>query len=186
MSIKIGSRSPWGKVNHVSEVAPGIQSCSTPGHGGFKLDRKHNEKVPAPLRQKSGWYEEDCRYAVVLVTFPEHFSQSQVRGAHKTLKAWYPDEYRAAYNVEVELKESHVLRERAAKEAARGKLQSLAAWGDWHVAVPKGKVGVVAKIDGREGSGPERYFLVPESEYDVRALVFVVDPSRHEEVARFA
>jgi hypothetical protein len=89
VSIKIGSRSPWGKVDHVSDIAPGIQSCSTPGHGGFKLDRKHNEKVPAPFRQKDGWYEGDCLYAVVLVTFPAYFTPAQVEGAHKTLKSWY-------------------------------------------------------------------------------------------------
>jgi hypothetical protein len=33
---------------------------STPSHGGFKLEAKHNVLIPAPFCRDGGWYEEDC------------------------------------------------------------------------------------------------------------------------------
>lgn len=174
-------------VQDVTNIGPGILSVTTASHGGYKLDRVQNAKVHPAFRQAGGWYEEDCRYAVVVVTFPAHFSETTLAGAHKSLKEWFPVAYTAAFGVEVKLEESHVLREQAEREAAKGKLQSLAAWGDWHAAVPAGFVGLCARVDGRNGpkEGADRFFLVPAAEYDTRSMVFVVDPARHQEVAQF-
>lgn len=59
-----GSRSPWGPVQHVTNLAPGAWSVETAGHGGIKLDGARNRKVPAAARSKGGWYEEDCEWAI--------------------------------------------------------------------------------------------------------------------------
>jgi hypothetical protein len=115
------------------------------------------------------------------VTFPALFTPEEVKGAHATLKDWYPDAYAQAFGVTVAPEESRVLRERAAKDAARGKLQSYCAFGDWHAKVPPGMVGLVAKVDGREGTGPERYFLVLAETYAARGIVFVI-PAMAEEL----
>lgn len=184
--MKEGSRSPWGKVDHVDTVAPGIWFAGTPGHGGYKLDAKRNKEVPTALRRKGGWYEEDLWWAAVAVTFPVFF-EGKVAGAHETLKNWYPDQYEAAYGVKLELSESRELRNRAEYVAVKTKLLSYCAFGDWHAKVPTGKVGVLARVGGREGpkeNNPERWFLVPKEEYENSSSNnFVVDPERHEEAA---
>lgn len=71
---------------------------------------------------------------------------------------------------------------------------SHAAWGDWHEAVPSGKVAVVATLGGRgsasypfeqtPGPVPRRWFLVPFDEYEIgnTRFGFVVDPDRYEEI----
>jgi hypothetical protein len=175
-------RTPWGVSQSVTEVYPGIQSVSTAGHGGYKLDRKRNAMVHEAWRNVGGWYEEDCEWAIVALTFKYEFPAETVEGAIKTLKNWLPIQYSLVTGEQVALEESSKLREIAAKEAAKGKLQSFVAWGSWNKHVPEGFVGVCAKVDGRDGAGEGRYFLIPAEEYDGRGIVFVVDPERHAEV----
>jgi hypothetical protein len=177
-------RTPWGLADQVIEIAPGIRSVSTPSHGGYKLDAKRNAQVHVAWRRSGGWYEEDCEWAIVAFTFRASFSAADVAHAIRSLKANQPDAYTLVTGESVRLEESHVLRERAEKDAAKGKLQSYVAWGSWHNLVPKGQVGVACKVDGRNGTGPERFFLIPEKEYELRSSVFVVDPSKHEEVSQ--
>ena len=62
--MREGDRSPWGKIQHVTVLAPGAWSVSTAGHGGIKLDAARNRKVPALVRGERGWYEEDCDWAI--------------------------------------------------------------------------------------------------------------------------
>jgi len=69
-------RTPWGWSQIISNVAPGILFASTAGHGGFKLDRKLNAQVPAEMRKRGGWYEEDCEWAIPFLTFPEIFEET--------------------------------------------------------------------------------------------------------------
>lgn len=184
--VYMGMRTPWGKADHVKVHAEGFGEASTPGHGGFKLDAKRNKMVPEVFRKAGGWYEEDCEAGIVILFVGAYagFDADRIESARKSVKTWYPDQYGAHFGVKVTAEESHVVREREAKAAAKGQLQSFAAWGDWAMNVPEGKVGVVAKVDGREGTGPDRYFLVPSEEYDARKIVFVVDPARHTEVTR--
>ncbi len=59
-----GSQSPWGKVQHVKELAHGAYQVDTAGHGGVKLDAARNRKVPSEARMPGGWYEEDCKWAI--------------------------------------------------------------------------------------------------------------------------
>lgn len=83
---------PWGKPDEVLEYEPGMYWLSTPSHGGFYLAQEHNAQIPEEWRQASfcgqgerGWYEEDCDWAFVALTFPQHFSAAQVRAAQQTL-----------------------------------------------------------------------------------------------------
>lgn len=62
--MREGSSSPWGKIQHITELAPGAWSVSTASHGGIKLDAARNRKVPEGARQPGGWYEEDCQWAI--------------------------------------------------------------------------------------------------------------------------
>jgi hypothetical protein len=61
------ARSRWGPIQTKSELAPGVWSVSTAGHGGIKLSRERNAAVPAYLRREGGWYEEDCEWAIAAV-----------------------------------------------------------------------------------------------------------------------
>jgi hypothetical protein len=197
--MKIGSRTPWGKADHVKEVAPGIWQVSTPGHGGYKLDRVHNATVDAAWRRPGGWYEEDCEWAIVVLTFEQtfreqaptdHVFRSTVVNAHSTARNYYPDQYTAVTGQTIPLAESRVLREREHKRAVVDKLVVVSAWGDWHPAVPKGFVGVFAVLGGvrvnfdanRISSlNPGKYFLVSEAEYKERnEFGFVIDESKHQ------
>ena len=95
---------PWGKSDSTSVIAPGILEVTTPSHGGINLAPHLNSQVHKAWRQKSGWYEEDCEWAIVAVTFPAHFEgktvqngphagKTYVQYAHGVLKRWFPDQY---------------------------------------------------------------------------------------------
>jgi hypothetical protein len=101
---KVPTRSPWGPVQNAEEYAPGVWKIDTASHGGFKLSRQRNAAVPAYMRSKGGWYEEDCQWAFVALAFPELFQQlrpwqkpgdkTHYQYAIETAQRWYPDEYR--------------------------------------------------------------------------------------------
>jgi len=82
---------PWGRADRVTMHAPGIHFVSTPSHGGFHLDEEHNAKVPEAWRKLSwngrgvgGWYEEDCDWAMVALTFPDLFDAGDLVNAVRT------------------------------------------------------------------------------------------------------
>lgn len=165
-------RTPWGSADAVYQRAPGILAVSTPGHGGFKLDRKANAKIPQLFRRAGGWYEEDCEWAIVALFFKDSagFDDSAVKDATCTVKTYWPDQYSAHYNVTVTPEESSTLRDRIAKQEAKGKLVVTSCWGSWSKNVPKGMVGVYARVGGHESrpddGAKEGYFLLTESEYN--------------------
>jgi hypothetical protein len=88
---------PWGVSQGAPEVlAPGIVSYSTASHGGIWLDPEHLEKVPAAWRgarfsgsQTSPWFEEDCDWALVALTFPEAFSADAQALAKRAFAHWH-------------------------------------------------------------------------------------------------
>lgn len=91
-------RTPWGTADGIEEIAPGIVFYSTPSHGGYKVSADLNKRIPEIFRRSamiyapSGWYEEDCAYAMVHAFLPEYFSDKEVAAAWNTLKRWYPKE----------------------------------------------------------------------------------------------
>ncbi len=66
-----GKSSPWGKIQDSQPMGEGVVFVSTAGHGGLKLDRVRNARIPALFRQKGGWYEEDCAIYIPFFFIPE-------------------------------------------------------------------------------------------------------------------
>ena len=173
---------PWGVADYEKVYAEGIVFYGTPSHGGFKLDATRNAAVHPALRERDGFYEEDCAWAKVAFTFPEAFSEKDREAAIRTLKDWYPDEYETVTGVILAPGESHVKDERLFLERhAKDWVVISAISSDQH----PGMVACIATIGGRRGEGgrpdpAERRYLVPAEEYDQRGQFgFVIDPARH-------
>lgn len=95
---KIGSRSPWGIVDHVRTAAPGIVMVSTPSHGGLWLapDRCASLALLHPeLTHTTGtalpWLEEDCDWALAVLAWPDEFNDEELYDAVSTARAFNPD-----------------------------------------------------------------------------------------------
>ena len=178
----MGRWTPWGKSDSSEKLATGVMRYGTPSHGGYHLSGSANEKVHASWRSDDGWYEEDCEWAIVALTFPELF-EGHVEAARKTAKNWSPDGYTATTGETVALEESTVLRERAFYAANEKNFVVVSASGDWKEGVPKGFVECRARLGGHWGvpGSEERTFLVPADEYGTSGgpYGFVIDPSKH-------
>lgn len=179
---------PWGMSQHSSVYGDGIVFYGTAGHGGIKLSPEKNAKVPAAMRQGSGWYEEDCEAAKVVFTFPEVFKPETVKASIKILKDYFPKAYEKATGETVSLEESRTLGEEAFKEANKENYVVIAASRGTD-EVPEDMVVGIATIGGERGhfgkSVAEKVFLIPREEYQKRSRYgFVVDPARHQETDR--
>lgn len=91
----VGQQSPWGRIDDATELAPGIVSVSTGSHGGIHLDAERNAMVPMIWQYLThgtlgvhGWYEEDCDWSMVALTYPALFSADQCHAARATFNAW--------------------------------------------------------------------------------------------------
>jgi hypothetical protein len=168
---------PWGAADYEKLYAEGVVFYGAPSHGGFKLDAERNAKVHPLLRERSGWYEEDCAWSKVAFTFPEIFSEKDRVAAVATLKDWYPDAYEAIAVVQLAPGESVVKDERRFHQAHAD---------DW-VAISAitsgrhpGMIECVAAKGGARGQVPERRYLVSQEEYRNRGRFgFVIDEARH-------
>lgn len=188
------THTPWGLSQSSRTLAQGIREYTTASHGGIHLSPRCNAQIAECWRIATGWYEEDCDWAIVAYHFPEAFSGVNFELALQTLKSYKPDEYTLVTGKNVTLEESHKLRERAFREATKDKLVTVAAFGDWHPKIPKGYVGAIAYKGGRPENGMYasdlRYFLVPRAEYhahqqSVVYMGFTIDETRHQEVEKF-
>lgn len=83
-------QTPWGQSQTVETIADGITHVTTASHGGIHLSPERFAQMP-PEYQKTWagapWYEEDCDWAKVAVTFPEYFEKHVVENAKKSI-AW--------------------------------------------------------------------------------------------------
>jgi hypothetical protein len=155
---------PWGRADHIEKLAEGIWVVGTPSHGGIKLSRARNAKVPAPFRCAGGWYEEDCDWAIAALAHPEAFERDQ-DSARQTAINWRPEAYTALTGNPVATEDSFMLRERAFKAATRESFVVAGAYGDWADWVPEGFVGVLAR---RESDGAEQWAIVRAECYRAR------------------
>jgi len=181
-----GGRSPWGTINSVEtlDAENGAWFVSTPGHGGVKLSAALNAKIPAPLRCKGGWYEEDCEWAI-----PGYFLPQTLRGAPatvtaevcaKTIKNYFPKGW-AATGRAVTVEESWALKREADEKENADKWVVISAIGD----TDRTQVVTLATKGAQRGPGrQERWFLIPATEYETRtAFGFVIqDPAKYVEV----
>ena len=79
-----GGPSPWGRIQHLAMIAPGVWKVSTASHGGIWLSPDRLALVPADYRAYAerwahgwgpGWFEEDVAACAVVATFPELFTR---------------------------------------------------------------------------------------------------------------
>jgi hypothetical protein len=91
--------SPWGKPDTIEVIAPGIQRLHTPRHGGFHLSPERLAEMPLALRsiptfQPHPWFEEDCDWILVVLSFSSLFDDARVAGAvegcgwHASARDW--------------------------------------------------------------------------------------------------
>jgi len=184
-----GGHSPWGAIDQVETLVEGAAwFASTPSHGGVKLSRALNAKVPAPLRKEGGWYEEDCEYAIPAIFFADVRAALKMtqEAAEKVVKNYFPDAYTAATGKPVSVSESYVLRRRDFAARTKNKLVTVSAIGS---DSRPGFVVVTTCVggrrpDGRFANSETRRFLVPTDEYrwSVDESFVVEDPTRYPEV----
>ena len=175
--MRAGSATPWGVAQQSLQFAEGVVSHSTASHGGFHLSIERNSLVHEQFRIPSGWYEEDCDWAIVAYTFPDLFTGWEAIHAEKTLKAWLPTAWEAVTGQILAPGESRKKDEESFYSAHQA---------DWLVisAVTStqypGMVECHAQRGGRRGGGLTQLYLVPGAEYSNRGFAFIIDPIRHE------
>ena len=74
------NNTPWGigKECEWSKCAEGVYFVSTPSHGGYLITQERRNAMPEPYKSiptfaGGNWYEEDCDWALVALSFPEAF-----------------------------------------------------------------------------------------------------------------
>lgn len=166
------TRSPWGTVQHVTPYSDGIVFVSTASHGGYKLDRKQNAKIPAPFRKLGGWYEEDCEYAIVYWFLPsDKITAKHKEDAKRTILNHFPTAWETHYNVVIPLADSFDKRER---QFWKDNENNFVVFSAMEV---NGRIETYAR---KTSTKEEKRFLVPDDEYRQRNFFgFVIDESRH-------
>jgi len=175
-----GPSTPWGSAQYIKPFGRGIGECGTAGHGGVRVSRALAEKTMLPavlkqaiVRKDYYWFEEDCAYSLVVLSFPERFEEKAHEYAHAAAKNWFPDEYTLLTGNAVALEESHTLQRRKFEAETRDRFVVCSASGDWKEGVPAGMVEVLAK---RASDGARVTALVPADEYQTRGKFGYVLP----------
>ena len=190
--ISTASRTPWGKVQTMTEVASGIWDISTQGHGGIKLSRARNRGIPAGVRMRGGWYEEDVEWAIVVMIYRDEFRaymhrcghqadhvERMMTGAARCVRGAMPETYELITGIKVRPGESSSRDEAQFFELHKN---------DWIVvsalrcSEKPGFVVCSARIGGRNSAAntESRTFLIEADEYAARSSFgFVVDPMVH-------
>jgi hypothetical protein len=170
----MGTSTPWGVAQGSKVFQRGVTFYRTARHGGFRLGVRANAKIPEPMRNEDGWYEEDCEAAKVMFIFRDLFAEDY-DDAVVTLKDYFPDEYEAVTGEIVPEKESYVRSKCAFAEVMADQYVVVAAWGDYAPDCPKGYVIGLARLGGAT-FGRGKYFLIPEEEYKKRGRFgFVIE-----------
>ncbi len=91
VQTRMSATTPWGGSQLATIYAEGVVSHSTSGHGGFHLSPGRNRQVDASVRSAGGWYEEDCEWAIVALTFPDLFTGYERRCADDAARNSFPD-----------------------------------------------------------------------------------------------
>ena len=95
-------RTPWGESESVKNIGRGVLFVSTPSHGGYKVPESELAKMPAPALKTFagyGWYEEDCDWCLVALSFPDLFEEDAIACAVKTCEGWMSAETCQAFGL---------------------------------------------------------------------------------------
>lgn len=180
VQTRISASTPWGGSQMAVIYAEGIVAHSTAGHGGFHLSADRNAQIHPLLRKDSPWYEEDCEWAIVALSFPELFTGYERSMAEKTIRNTWPDAWEAINGCKLVEGESWAKDRQAFDQRhAADHVVISAIFSEQH----HGMTEVVAVVGGdRTANDDERRFLVPSDEYAGRGRFgFVIDPDRHAE-----
>jgi hypothetical protein len=92
---------PWGVSQHEEELAPGIVSHGTAGHGGIHLDLKRRQAIRWEKNWlgTSEWWEEDCDWSIPYYFFRDDIRkhgkaykfEQNLEAAIKTIKGYAPE-----------------------------------------------------------------------------------------------
>jgi len=173
--VRSHAETPWGRAQHTRVYADGVIAYSTAGHGGFHLDPERNACVHAAWRNADGWYEEDCDWAKVAVTFPELFTSYERATADDTPRHCEPNAYELIRGVVLASGQSRDNDERQFRRDHAGDWIVIAAIASRHMP---GFVECVGTPGGDRCSRNERRYLVPGGEYEIGPFGFVIDPAR--------
>ena len=180
VQIRMSASTPWGGSQMAVIYAEGVVAHSTAGHGGIHLSPDRNAKVNPLLRKDAPWYEEDCEWAIVAISFPELFTGYERSTAEKTIRNTRPDAWEAIHRCKLAEGESRVKDRRAFDQRhVADHIVISAIFSDQH----PGMTEVVAVVGGnRRADNDERRFLIPSDEYAGRSRFgFVIDTNRHAE-----
>ncbi|MDI7861933.1 hypothetical protein MRS76_08190 [Rhizobiaceae bacterium n13] len=178
VQTRMSASTPWGGSQLAGIYAEGIVAHVTAGYGGFHLSADRNARVHPLLRKDTPWYEEDCEWAIVAISFPDLFTRYERSLAEKTFRNTWPEAWEAIRGCLLAEGQSwdKVRRAFDTRHAADFVVTS-AILSHQHA----GMTEVVAKIGGgRIRDGEERRFLVPSDEYAGRGRFgFVIDQTCH-------
>lgn len=173
---------PWQKSQTRTRYADGIEAVTCSGHGGILLSPEMNALVDPEWRNPQGAYEEDQCWAIVAFTFPDIFTQYEMKHAVQTLKNDFPSTYERLTGTILALEESESKRRHAFFEEHKDDLIVISAVRSKHDA---SKLLCSAAVGGR-GVDPQRLphttsYLVDLDEYEAGWLPygFIIDESRH-------
>lgn len=178
VQTRITASTPWGGSQIATIYVEGIVSHSTSGHGGFHLSADRNHSVDASVRSLGGWYEEDCEWAIVALTFPDVFTGYERRCCEEIAKHTFPVFWEKLRGRRLDPGESRSKDRSSFDRAHANEWIVISAIASSHHA---GMTEVVATMGGKRGhSQVERRFLVPDAEYSKRGgFGFVVDLQLH-------
>lgn len=88
-------RTPWGYSDSKEPTSnPDVTFYGTPSHGGFHVKGKALDRIPPEYHVgfagETGWYEEDCDWAIVARFFPELFTAEEREHAENTIRHYHP------------------------------------------------------------------------------------------------
>lgn len=93
----VSTSTPWGTAQSARNFGVGIVQYSTAGHGGFHVSsgliRKMAEDMRGDAYAPLGWFEEDCAWSLVVLSFPERFPLQARLDALDTMRHYYPQQY---------------------------------------------------------------------------------------------
>jgi len=176
------SHNPWGEVQHAESYNDDgtIVSVSTASHGGIWVADELNNKIHHGMRNNNGWYEEDCEWSIVALTFPQIFTDFEREIAEGSLRDYYPETWEYLHGRKLQSGQSRKRDEKMFQKAhANDWIVISAVSSSYH----EGMVEVVATLGGdRSENAQEKRFLVPDYEYRTRGRFgFIINLEKHSE-----
>ena len=188
----MATSTPWGAAQTAHKMATGVMSYTTSSHGGIHVSPRLNALIPDYMRIESGWYEEDCDWAIPVIAlagkvelnFESHLEpNSAYYYAYNSLKNWHPDAFEKFFGCTLKEGESYMRDDHLFRERTKNKMVVISALADSKDEL----IQCTACIGGRDRKGrpcgPLHKYLVPREEYNDNKrgrFPFVIDPEKHQ------